>query len=410
MQRDQRYRESTKGLLSGIAFTFLLLGASVCVRSQLSPCYAGFEVSEACIAERGLKPKIAAYRNKVTEAMSRLGASYKIALRIVNDPVDAGYSDVGDVFTDVVRDAEMRSQSFIINVTADFLEKQPEILYEASSLHEICHVMNDDLTGYHRNGGNIEIAEEHCVLEAVGQLRYEQYLRAYAEYQHWDLPTYNRFLSEVKDVALAPAPAENDIADRLAVEYFRSHADGKEHLLVYNGELRDVSLNSTRDRVGYDAEKLKTVIRAGKPLVFFHNHPPEDGRAAMFPSYEDFGVAGLFSFMAYRENPELTVEFRVVQIGKEPTIVSYGFKRAAVDDIKKVAQKYRDAIARRADVAPIEVQQGVLDYHLAQDSFNDYLQHACPVDLARTDAEVCRTHPEYFLWPSDRFFLHYRPE
>ena len=29
--------------------------------------------------------------------------------------------------------------------------------------------MNDDLTGYHRNGVNIEAAEEHCVLQAVGE-------------------------------------------------------------------------------------------------------------------------------------------------------------------------------------------------------------------------------------------------
>jgi len=60
------------------------------------------------------------------------------------------------------------------------------------------------------------------------------------------------------------------------------------------------------------------------------------------------------------------------------------------------------------DVSQIEMRQGVLDYNLAQDSFNEYLQYACPVDLARKDAEVCRTHPQYFIWPSDRFFIHYR--
>jgi len=54
------------------------------------------------------------------------------------------------------------------------------------------------------------------------------------------------------------------------------------------------------------------------------------------------------------------------------------------------------------------MRQRVLDYNLAQDSFNEYLQYACPVDLARKDAEVCRTHPQYFIWPSDRFFIHYR--
>jgi hypothetical protein len=388
----------------------LLPATCASARAQLSTCYAGFEVSEACIAERGLDQKVEAYQRKIIDAMSRLGASYKIELRVVNNPVEAGYSDVGDVFTDVVRDQEMRNQSFIINVTADFLEKQPDILFEASSLHEVCHVINDDLPGYHRNFANPETAEERCVLETVGEPRYTQYLQAYAAYRDWDTLTYNSFLQRVKAVALVPAPRETDAADRLAAEYFRGHADGKEHLLVYNGELHDVSLASTRDRVRHDPEKLKAVIHAGKPMIFFHNHPAEDGRAAMFPSYDDFGVAGLFSFMVYRENPDLTVEFRVMQLGKDNTVVSYGFKGKAVEDIRKIALEYRDAIARRVEVAPIEMKANILDYHLAQDSFNDYLQYACPVDLARKDLEVCRTRPQYFLWPNDKFFLHYRPQ
>jgi hypothetical protein len=99
----------------------------------------------------------------------------------------------------------MRNQSFIINVTADFLEKEPEILFEASALHEVCHVMNDDLTGYHRNGANIEAAGEHSVLQAVGEPRYKEHLRAYAAYQHWDTSTYDRFLQKVTDVVLVPA-------------------------------------------------------------------------------------------------------------------------------------------------------------------------------------------------------------
>ena len=390
----------------------LLLASWSSARAQLPPCYAGFEVSQSCITQRGLDQKVAAYQRKVTEAMPRLGASYKISLRFVNNPVEAGYNaaTVGDVFTDVVRNEEMRNQSFVINVTTDFLEKQPEILFEASSLHEVCHVMNDDLTGYHRNGANIEVAEERCVLQVIGESRYKEYLQAYATYQHWDTLTYQRFLQKVKDVVLVPAPSEIDEADRMAAEYFRQHADGKEHLLVYNGELHDDTLYSTRDRVRHDPEKLKAVIKAGKPMIFFHNHPAEDGRAAMFPSYDDFGVAGLFSFIVYKENPGLAVEFRVMQLGEERTIVSYGFKGTAVDDIKKIALEYRQAVASKGDVAQIEMRQGLLDYHLAQDSFNDYLQHACPVDLDRKDPEVCRTHPQYFIWPSDRFFIHYRPQ
>jgi hypothetical protein len=379
-------------------------------QAQLAPCYAGFEISPACITQRGLAQKIAAYERKINEALPRLGASYNISLRPVNNPVEAGYSaTVGDVFTDVVRNEEMRNQSFIINVTTAFLERQPEILFEASSLHEVCHIMNDDLTGYHRNGSNIEAAEEYCVLRVVGETRYKEYLQAYATYQHWDRPTYERFLKKVKDVVLVPAPRERDEADNMAAEYLRKHADGTEHLLVYNGELHDVTLYSTKDRVWHDSEKLKTIIKAGKPMVFFHNHPADAGRTAMFPSQDDFGVAGLFSFMTYSENPDLSVEFRVIQLGDESAVVSYGFRGTALEEIRKVALEYRNAVAAKADVAPIDVKQNILDYHLARESFSDYLEYACPVDLTRKDAEVCRTHPQYFIWPSDRFFVHYRP-
>jgi hypothetical protein len=390
----------------------LLLASWSSARAQISTCYAGFEISPACLAERGLDRKVAAYQRKINEAMPRLGASYKITLRPVNNPVEAGYdaATVGDVFTDVVRDGDMRNPSFIINVTTDFLEKQPEILFESSSLHEVCHVMNDDLAGYHRNGANIEAAEEHCVLQAIGESRYKEYLQAYAAYQHWDHATYQQVLEVVKNVKLVPAPSESDQADKIAAEHFRTHADGKEHLLVYNGELHDESLYSARNRVRHDPEKLRSVINAGKPMIVFHNHPPEEGTAAMFPSSDDFAVAALFSFMVYRENPSLTIEFRVMQLGQETTAVSYGFKGTALDDIRKLALEYRSAAARKTDVAPIELRQNLLDFRLAEDSFNDYLQYACPVDLTRKDAEVCRTHPQYFIWPSDRFFIHYRPQ
>jgi hypothetical protein len=147
--------------------------------TQIHSCSTGFEVPQACISERGLEQKVAAYQRKISQAMSTLGASYKVDLRIVNDPVQGGYdAGVGDVFTEAIRNKEMRNQSFLITVTADFLEKQPEILFESSSLHEICHIMNDDLPGYHRNGANVEAAEERCVLQAVGENRYQQYLQA----------------------------------------------------------------------------------------------------------------------------------------------------------------------------------------------------------------------------------------
>jgi len=130
----------------------------------------------------------------------------------------------------------------------------------------------------------------------------------------------------------------------------------------------------------------------------------------MFPSHDDFGAAGLLSSTVYREDPRLTFEFRILQSGEEDTIVSYGFKRSALAEIRNLAMEYRSAVALKADVAPIELKQNLLDYHLAQDSFNDYLRHVCPGDPSGDDTGVCRTHPQYFTWPSDRFFIHYRPQ
>jgi hypothetical protein len=100
----------------------------------------------------------------------------------------------------------------------------------------------------------------------------------------------------------------------------------------------------------------------------------------------------------------------ILQPGEEGTIVSYGFKGSALDEIRRLGLEYRSAVALKADVGPIEMKQNLIDYHLAQDSFNDYLRHVCLVDPARKDPEVCRTHPQYFIWPSDRFFIHYRPQ
>jgi hypothetical protein len=130
----------------------------------------------------------------------------------------------------------------------------------------------------------------------------------------------------------------------------------------------------------------------------------------MFPSYEDFGAAGLISFMVYGKNRELPVEFRVVQPGKESTIVSYGFRGSAVEDIKRIALEYRKAATLKTDVAQIGLRQNLLGYHLAKDSFIDYLQYACAGDLGRKRAKVCKRHPQYFIWPSERFFMHYRPQ
>jgi hypothetical protein len=213
---------------------------------------------------------------------------------------------------------------------------------------------------------------------------------------HWDRLTYERFLKRVKGVALVPAPRERDEADRLAVQYFRLHAKGKERFLVYNGELHDVTL---RGDVGHDSERVNAIVKARRPLIVFHNHSAEGGNAAMFPNGGDFEVATLVSVLAYAEDPTLLVDFRIVHLGEEEdTVVSYGFKSTALEEIKEVAREDRNATARH-----------VLSFRLAQEVFRNYLQYVCPADDAGTDADVCRTHPGYFLWPSDRFFVHHRP-
>ena len=160
-----------------------LLNASAALSEENVPCdrYA-YELSKECIAELGLQEKVAIFEHKIAEAQRRLGASYKIRLRAIGSLMFAPYSgNVGPVFTEVVRNADMRNESFIISVTADFLANQPDILFEHSAIHEVAHIMNDDLEGYHRNGANTELAEERVVLNLVGEARYEEYLRANAE-------------------------------------------------------------------------------------------------------------------------------------------------------------------------------------------------------------------------------------
>ena len=135
--------------------------------------------------------------------------------------------------------------------------------------------------------------------------------------------------------------------------------------------------------------KLKAIIRAGQPVIVFHNHLEEDSRAAMFPSDEDFGVAGLVSFMTYAEDPGLAVEFRVVQLdGELETVVSYGFKGTALADIRRMALEHRSVAARHWDVSRIEAEQDLLDAHLAEEASIDYLRHVCPMDRRHGDTGV----------------------
>ena len=161
------------------------------------------------------------------------------------------------------------------------------------------------------------------------------------------------------------------------MQYFRLHADGSERVLLYNGELHDVTRGNATGEVVHDWERLKTIVKARKPMIVFHNHSAEGGRAAMFPSRDDFGVAALMSFMAYAEDPSLLVDLRIVQLSEEgDTVVSYGFHRTALDSIRQAALGFRDA--------------GALSSRLAHEAFNDYLQYVCPVSAVRVSGGSAR--------------------
>jgi len=370
------------------------------------PCdHCAYELSKECIAELGLQEKVASFESKIAEAQRRYGASYKIRLQVIGDSIWEGHdANAAPVFMNF--DEEVRT-TFKIFVTSRFLAKAQEILFEHSTLHEVAHIINDDLPGYHRYRSDCEIAEERVVLNLVGEERYKEYLQAYAKYKDWPPSKCEEFLEKVKALELLPAPGEIDEADRAAAIAFRRIDDGKEHLLVYNGEIHDISIHSAVSTVGHDLEKLVEVIKAGKPMIFFHNHPFTDSRA-MFPSSNDFGVAALFEYLARRENPDLNLEYRLmVADDKESTFISYGFQKPLIEEMKKFAASYREA-RTRDERERIDLQTKILTHQVAQESFDAYLQHACPVDLTRKDAEVCNTNPRYFIWPGEKYFLTYR--
>jgi hypothetical protein len=383
-----------------------LLNASASPPEENVPCdrYA-HELSKECIAELGLQEKVAIFESKIAEAQRRYGASYKIRLQVIGDSIREGHdANTAPVFLEF--DEEVRT-TFKVFVTSRFLAKAPEILFEHAALHEVAHIINDDLPGYHRYRSDCEVAEERVVLNLVGEERYKEYLQAYAKYKDWPPSKYEEFLQKVKALQLLPTPGEVDEADRAATIAFRQIDDGKEHLLVYNGEIHDISIDSTVNTVGHDLEKLAEVVKAGKPMIFFHNHPFTDSRA-MFPSFNDFGVAALFEYLVRRENPDLNLEYRlIVADGKEATFISYGFQKPLIEELKKFAASYREA-RTRDERDRIDLQTKILTHQVAQESFDTYLQHACPVYLSRKDAEVCNTNPRFFIWPNEKYFLTYR--
>src|SRR4029077_21200926 len=81
--------------------------------------------------------------------------------------------------------------------------------------------------------------------------------------------------------------------------------------------------------------------------------------------------------------------------------LSYGFKKSFINKLKQ------NAIFSIRDATHAESGLKVLERAIYDESFA-YLIHACPVDLNCPNPEICTTHPKYFLWPSDKYFLKYR--
>ncbi len=280
-------------LIFVLSLGIALLNASAAQSEENVPCdrYA-HELSKECIVELGLQEKVAIFEGKIAEAQRKYGASYKMRIQVIGDSTCEGHDpNTAPVFLDF--DEEVRT-TFKVFVSSRFLAKAPEILFEHSALHEVAHIINDDLPGYHRYRSDCEIAEERVVFNLVGEERYKDYLQAYAMYKDWPPSKYEAFLQKVKALELLPAPVEIDEADRAAAIAFGRIADGKEHLLVYNGEIHDISIHSAVSTVGHDLKKLAEVIKARpKPMIFFIITLPRTA-VRMFPSSKDFGVAALF--------------------------------------------------------------------------------------------------------------------
>ena len=396
--------------------------AVAAVTSQLPPNQVS---GSKPFAEQSPIEKAVTYKKHLDEGLRLYGASYKIDLEVMDFFAANKHQTTSPVFTTVKYDDNAKPEAFTVHVLEHFLKTQPEILFEHSALHEIAHIINDDLEGYYRNGAKVELAEERTVMDLVESKkekgRYEKYLKAYAEYRNWSPERYKLFLQDVKDTRPKPAPSLIDEADKSAAQFFKTHADGKEHLLVYNGTLHDITATSTDRSVVHDPQKLAAVVKEGKPMVFFHNHPAR-GVPAMYPSANDYGSAALYKFIVLREQPTAKVEFRVMMMGDETTSVSYGFKKPVEQEITKNALAYRETKAafaggpdspeRTAQMTArldgIERDQTRLNFRLAGDSFGAYLKNAVHVDISGKSPEATTSHPGLFLWPSKEFTLTYR--
>ncbi len=377
-----------------------------------SPCSnVDFELSEQCVASYGVAGQLATFKERVVEAQRLYGTRYEVRVHAFGSTSYSKFNGTtDDVFSYVATDENLLPEALDIYVKWTFLAQQPEVLFEHAARHEVAHMMNGDVPGYRPNGASTEAAAEHRVLELVGEAHYREYLRAYREYQPTQVKDIEAFVHVVR--AATPKVEERiDDADRKAAEYFRTLTDGKEHLLIYDGaELHDVTRVS--DAIGvqdFNVRAFDDMVARSTSIVIFHNHPLSDV-AKMYPSPIDFGGVPAFLFDAFTVNPNIRVEFRLIQIGSGASI-EYGLRSQQVQKFKEMA------LAMKADPSKEEKildELGLRRFGVRMDSLYSYIAYAAVPerDVGRVHEtqiyEGLTVHPKYFIRSNENYFLRYR--
>ncbi len=216
-----------------------------------------------------------------------------------------------------------------------------------------------------------------------------------------------------------PSTREIDEADVAAAAFFADHPDGLEHMLVYNGEIRDVSLISSSNEVSVDRGIFRQLAVQGKPVIFFHNHEGTNMHF-LFPTDKDFVFAARAEYEIRKTAPHLSVESRIIVINKGVVSVSYGFKKVLLEKIYLNAKNHRDSLSllKRASASGSEkdwmklaVGKTDVDQLFLHDDirvavvnvFHDYLLKITSPNKAFTDEA-----PNYFRWPNNGMFVKYR--
>ena len=76
------------------------------------------------------------------------------------------------------------------------------MLIEHASLHEVAHILNDDVGSYRKHGAQQEIAAEHQIYKLVGEKRYLEFYNAYLAYRGRRLAfTDETFIKSVRNFA-----------------------------------------------------------------------------------------------------------------------------------------------------------------------------------------------------------------